>query len=229
LIDNSYRSEVIPQRLILVAVTTSVEKLRRMSQGSILKRHKLEILTFIPEHVVRQIPKYNALLGRATPAEQVEGDPDFKDNTTHNHRAFVQTIECVGGASLRPLTGSEEEVKATLMSLLGMYGVSVALEIETLQDAVLSHIETCPNLPVETFLDFARLAYDGNQQTDMEPHETDSPIGKLIKRKLAVLLPQLLQNGTAQRIKAEGGTLSTELLEVMIEHFSGKGGIKVET
>jgi hypothetical protein len=39
----------------------------------------------------------------------------------------------------------------------------------------------------------------------------------------------LLQNGTAQRIKAEGGTLSTELLEVMIEHFSGKGGIKVET
>lgn len=183
---------------------------------------------FIPEHVVRQIPKYSALLEDTSPAEQIEGDPDFKDDATHNHRAFVQTIEFVGGASLRPLTGSVEDIKGTLTSLLGMYGVGVALEIQALQDAILDHIEGCPNMPVEVFLDFAKIAYDGHEQQDLVQQATDLPIGKLIKRKLALLLPQLLQNGSAQRIKAEGGTLSTELLEVMIERFQGKDGINVE-
>jgi hypothetical protein len=229
LIDNSYRDEIPSQLLVLVAVNTLAVKIERTSQGMVTSKSSRKILMFIPEHIVRQITKYAALLEKAARKKQVEGDPIFTDDIKHNDQAFVQVIECVGGASLQPLTGSADEVKATLEDLLTMCGVAVALQIRVLEDAIIDHIQTCPNTPVEVFLDFAKFAYAGNRSIEMKAHATDSPIGKLINRKFAILLPQFLKNGLAQRIKAEGGTLSTELLEVIIEQPSAKGGIKVET
>jgi hypothetical protein len=229
LIDKSYRDETPSHRLILVAVNTLAVKVERTAQGMVTSKSNPKIFMFIPEHIVRRIPKYTTLLEKAARAKQVEGDPIFTDETKHNHQAFVQTIQCLGGASLQPLTASADDVKAALKSLLAMCGVAVALQIRALEDAIIDHVETCPDMPVDVFLDFAKLAYAGNRSVEMKAHATDSPIGKLIKRKLAILLPQFLKNGLAQRIKAEGGTLSTELLEVMIEQLSVKGGIKVET
>ena len=226
--NNNCRAEPVSQRLILIEVTTTIDKQRRARNGLVREKKEREILMFLPEHIVRQIPKYNALLDEANSTEQVEGDADFDDDAVHDHRAFVQTIDFIGGASLRPIAGSKDEIKKTLNDLLGMYVVSVSLEIETLQDAVLSHIENCPDLPVDIFLGFAKGLYDGCKPGEVAEQVLESPVGQLIKRKLEILLPQLLRDGTAQSIKAEGGILSTQLLEVMIEQFSGRGGVKVE-
>lgn len=226
--NNNCRAEPVSQRLILIEVTTTIDKERRLRHSVVREKKERELLMLLPEHIVRQISKYNELLDEAGCTEQVEGDADFDDDNTHDHRAFVQTIDFVSGASLRPIAGSKEDIKKTLNDLLGMYVVGVSLEIQTLQDAVLSHIESCPDLPVDIFLGFAKGLYDGCEPGNVTQQVLDSPVGQLIKRKLEILLPQLLQDGAAQRIKAEGGALSTQLLEVMIEQFSGKDEIKVE-
>lgn len=73
-------------------------------------------------------------------------------------------------------------------------------------------------LEMGAFFSFARAAYADETYDRQTRCATDSPIGKLIKRKLAAMLPEMLSDGTAERIKDGGGALSTEFLGVMIGH-----------
>lgn len=189
------------------------------------------MILFIPEHIIQKIPKYEFELDEQMENVEDKGQTfEIADHATHHQVPFVRAIEYVSGACLPSISASEsnDKVQRTLTELLGVYAVSVALEIKMLEDSILAHIESCPDLSTESFLAFARIVYADDVDKGLAAHATDSSIGKLIKRKLAVLLPRLLHDGTVRTIRAEGGTLSNELLEVIIDHCSGKEGIKIE-
>lgn len=109
--NDNHRSETPSQRLVLIQVTTSIDIQSRKRTTVVREKKRREILMFLPEYIVRQIPKYDALLDESDAMVHDDGDADFDDDDTHDHRAFVQTIDFVGGAPLRSLVGSQEEVK----------------------------------------------------------------------------------------------------------------------
>lgn len=210
----------------LIPITSNT---RRKRKSDTREKQPREAILFIPEYIVKQIPRYNEELDEEMQDVEDEGQTfEIADSIARPQVALVRAIEYVGGALLSPIDASIPNVQQTLAELLAVYDVSIGLEIKTLEEKILNHIESCPEMPTETFLTFARTVYAGDENGDLAGHATDSSIGKLIKRKLAVLLPQLLQDGTVRSIKAEGGILSNELLEVMIDHYSGKQGIKIE-
>ncbi|KAM0720577.1 hypothetical protein Q7P37_004713 [Cladosporium fusiforme] len=192
-------------------------------------RQPREATVYLPECVVRKIPKYEIELDEVMAAEDDEGQVfEIQDMRIHPQVAFHWAIGCISGSPLPKIDDPSANRFRELKTLLGVYAVSIELESDTLERAVLDHLDACPSIPTEMFLDFARLVYSGDEHEDLAPQAAGSSIGRLIKRKLAIMLPQLLQNGIAQKIKAEGGPLSTELLQVMIDHYSGKHGIKTE-
>jgi hypothetical protein len=101
----------------------------------------------------------------------------------------------------------------------------IVLKTAALERAVLDHLGTYHYPHSNVFIDFARDIYG---DTGPKKRAVDSSIGRVIKIKLAALLPRLLKDGDVKRITAMGGVLSTELLEVTIKHFSGGSDIKPE-
>lgn len=230
-IDNHTRRTKPSIRLVLLIANLIpiISNTRRKRHSNTREKQPREVILFIPEHIIRQIPRYDAELDEEMEDVEDEGQTfEIADPIARHQVALVRAIEYVGGALIPPIDASAGDVQRTLAELLAVYDVSIGLEIKTLEEKILNHIESCPGMSTEAFLTFARTVYAGDENSDLAGHATDSSIGKLIKRKLAVLLPQLLQDGTVRSIKAEGGTLSNELLEVMIDYYSGKQGIKIE-
>lgn len=229
---NKDRRQTTPSLRLVLLVANLIpitNNTRRKRNSNTSEKQPREVILFIPEDIVKQIPRYNEELDEEMQDVEDEGQTfEIADSIARPQVALVRAIEYVGGALLPPIDASVPDVQRTLAELLAVYDVSIGLEIKNLEEKILKHIESCPDMPTERFLTFAKMAYAGDENSDVAEHATDSSIGKLIKRKLAVLLPQLLQDGTVRSIKAEGGILSNELLEVMVDHYSGKQGIKTE-
>lgn len=129
---------------------------------------------------------------------------------------LINTFQFLGGAPLLDVYAQGLQPQP-LAELLRMYKISIALETKPLEAAIVAHLEeyNSPSMTTEDLVMLAKYAYE-------DPGfnlSTSSSIGRLIERKIVVLLPQLIQDGTAKKIQDEGGSFGSQLFSVLIEHF----------
>lgn len=181
----------------------------------------------VPQQILQTIPFYKSELESALSTTNPNEIPTIKNAKipSAGEKAFVKTINLLGGAPLPVIdTPGCEEIE-TLTSLLAVYDTCIQLQTEELERAVLDHMANYEYLKLKTFTDFAREVYG---DTGSKKRAVDSSIGKVIKLKLTALFQRLLQEGEEKRIIALGGVLGTELLEVIVKYYSGVANMKFE-
>lgn len=218
------------QRFFFLKATLSHIITRNTAENNVRHdKRRREMTLFLPEHILQSIPKYKAELDKNAPTARDDGQPaQIADSSVHDEAGFLHAISLAGGNDLPPIKPAAANVPDVLKGLLRAHGVCAALELAALQDRIVAHVEYGPNLPAKKMLAFAKIVYDGDKSCDLAAFEAGSAMAKAVKRKLAFLVPELLQDGTVERIKGEGGVLGTVLLEVVIDHFAGKQAIKKE-
>jgi hypothetical protein len=184
----------------------------------------------VPQYTVQQIPIYKFQLENALRTKPPDEIPkifalEVPPADTAQANTFVKTLSFIGGTPLPAFDAAGVRPTDTLNALLAVYDMCIVLKTAALERAVLDHLGTYHYPHSNVFIDFARDIYG---DTGPKKRAVDSSIGRVIKIKLAALLPRLLKDGDVKRITVMGGVLSTELLEVTIKHFSGGSDIKPE-
>jgi hypothetical protein len=184
---------------------------------------------FVPQHILQQIPAYASRLGSALATKDRNDIPAIVDegllSAVEEPHPLIKAINFLSGAPLPKIGDAGANDSITLSSLLSVYDVCIALEVNALREAILDHMSTCKYATWDIFINFAKEVYGDTGKKKRAP---DSPVGKVIKLELTDFLPQLMQDGTAQRISAMGGVLSAQLLEITIKHLSGGHNVKSE-
>lgn len=126
----------------------------------------------------------------------------------------MQAIEYLIFDALEPLDPCRpKECQRNLVGFVDLYDLSVCLEIDKLEQAIVDHINGCAALDMPSFVGFAAECYNGHKITE------DSLLGQCIKTKLAQNLPILIKSGLIDWIKNKGGILNKQLVEVFAENF----------
>lgn len=181
----------------------------------------------VPQHILQKVPFYKSELETALSATGPDGIPTIKNAKIPDagEEPFIKAIDFIGGTPLPAIDAPGAQDIETLKSLLAVYDVCIELQTEELEQAVLSHISDHQYPKLKSFVEFARQVYG---DVGSKKRTVNSSIGKVIKLKLTVLLPRLLQEGEEKRVTAMGGVLSTELLEVIVKYYSGVANMKFE-
>lgn len=159
----------------------------------------------LPKSILRQISKHRVQLEKEDQAQDKTEPRTITDSVTYDEAALIGTFHFLGGTPL-PEVYTHELCEQPLIRLLRSKYVSILLEILSLENAILAHLEDCQFPPMST-KDLVLLAEVAYGPTFCFTVTTS--LGKLIGRKLVALLPQLMQDGTAKKIHEEGGTLSS--------------------
>jgi hypothetical protein len=184
----------------------------------------------VPQYTVQQIPIYKSQLEGALRTKHPNEIPkifalEVPPADTAQANTFIKTLSFIGGTPLPAFDTAGVRPTDTLNALLAVYDMCIVLNTAALERAVLDHLAAYHYPHSNAFIDFARDIYG---DTGSKKRAVDSSIGRVIKSKLAVLLPRLLKDGDVKRITAMGGVLSTELLEATIKHLSGGSYVKGE-
>lgn len=146
----------------------------------------------VSQHVVQQIPIYKSLLKEALSTKDPNEIPkiyisEVPATDVIQASAFIKTMNFLGGAAVPAVNTIGARAIDTLKSLLAVYDVCVVLKTEALEQAVLDRMAGYHYPNTDTFVEIAREVY-GN--TGPKQRAVDSSIGKLVKSKLAELLPR---------------------------------------
>ena len=184
---------------------------------------------FVPQHILQQIPVYESSFVGALDTKDRNHIPTITDeqllSAVEQPDPLIKAINFLSGAPTPKIGDSGAYDSTTLSSLLGVYDVCIALEIKPLRDNILEHMSSCKYVTWDIFINFAKEVYG---DTGNKKRAADSPVGKVIQLKLTAFLPQMMQDGTAQRISAMGGVLSAQLLDITIKQLSGGPDVKSE-
>lgn len=167
---------------------------------------------YVPESVIRCIPSYNKQLDEKLAAGQDIHDISISDAKYYPRAIVTETIRYLTTGYLCPL-GDPVKTLGHLFQLVNLYEFSVLLSIERLELGVLAHIDGFHDISVDLLWRSARFYYDvnGNEGYD------ETSLGRLIKKKLAELLPQMIERKIVDEIKIKGGLLAQQLMEVLLE------------
>jgi hypothetical protein len=144
---------------------------------------------YVPEEIIDQIPNYKSELDARRPFKNDDDEPIVRDTTPRNQQTVSNAIRFFSSGYLTPLDASSRTCEKILKDFVDLYNFSIALRIVSLETAMLDHIETLnfEALALNVFLAFARSYYNS---VDISNTQT-SGLGRLIKIKLAQLLPRL--------------------------------------
>ena len=213
----------MPLRLVALEV-----KMRGLSAREDLPDATL----FIPEQIMKMIPKYRPGLQRVTEGLHYNMTVAISETRRHSPaevHSLAHVIQLLGGVAVPEIPCTSLKEPSHLSHLVQMYDRSIALEIESAEKAILDYIEYSNELPVSAFLEFAKTVYNDDYKSWCLPkHGVESSIGQMLRRKLTKLLPTMMEDGTVQNIQSDGGTLSNELLRIIIDASERKQSIKAE-
>lgn len=159
------------------------------------------------------------------------------DTKTRKEEAIIQAVEYLTSGLLEPLADlSPKACLKVLYDLIDLYDLSVALNLNELEQAIIDHIDKCTAIDIQTFIQFATECYKDSRGHTIK---ADSLLGKFIKANLSACLHSLVETGAVDGIKNAGGTLSQQLVEVLTENYletlkhqtstqAGNSNIKVE-
>lgn len=169
----------------------------------------------VPQHVVQQIPIYQSQLKTALSAKDPNAIPrifgsEISATDATQTGAFIKTMNFLGGAAISAIDSTVAKAIDTFKSLLSVYDVCIVLKTEALEQAVLDRMSGYSFPNTDTFIDFAREIYG---DTGPNKRTVDSPVGKVVKQKIAV---QLVKSSSKRF-----GVLSTELLEIIMKNLTG--------
>lgn len=164
---------------------------------------------YVPESVIRCIPLYKQQLDEKLATAQDKFDILISDTVDRPRKCVTQTIRYLTTGYLRPLD-IPYTVRSDLLELVYLYRFSKLLSIKRLESGILAHIDGFKNISIPIFLAGARFHYGIGG-------DRESSLGQLIKKRLAELLPQMIELRTVDEIKTEGGILAQQLMEVLLE------------
>jgi len=185
---------------------------------------------YVPEEIIDHIPSYkNQSQQSYSFNDNVNDERIIWDGTARDQQAVASAIRFLTSGYLVPLNASSSAYENSLHSLVRLYNLSVALKIAKLETALVSHIDDAnfEAIGVNIFRRFARTYYNGDG-VDTQ----NSSLGRLVKKKLSLLLPRLQQSMTAEKISSEEGVLGKQLIAVLFEdrvqHQITLGAVKRE-
>lgn len=167
---------------------------------------------YVPEDVIRFIPKYKAQLDEKLASIKGDNQPVIRDETVRDPEVVARAVRFLTSGYLYPLDTSAGDIKDTLDDLVKLYNFSTSLSIKRLEVGILDHIKNFETLTLAIFLVFARGYY-----TAHGVEAQDTSLGHLIKQKLAEFLPRMVDLKTVDEIKREGGILGQQLIEVLLD------------
>ncbi|GAB7330072.1 hypothetical protein MBLNU13_g01751t1 [Cladosporium sp. NU13] len=165
--------------------------------------HFETIAVLLPEYVVRQVPRYALELDveLAKPGYNQNVLFTIKDDHMHDKLIYNYAIQFLASGLLPDLGGNELACDETLATLLLLYDFKVEMSGETLELAVIKHIDDFKDLTLPMFLDFARTHYANDENTHDGEKES---LALLIKKKLAKFMPQINKRKMVQEIQKDG-------------------------
>lgn len=180
---------------------------------------------YVPEKVIDQIPSYKAQLQRKLALIKDDKEPTILDTTGRDQESISKAIRFLTNGYLTPLDAASHTCDKSLASLVDLYKLSIDMSITALEYAVLWHIGDLDfqALPRQKFLWFARTYYRAGADTQ------HTSLGKLIKKKVASLLPYLQQSMTVEELSSEGGILGKQLIAVLLEDRAKAAEVESES
>ncbi|KAK3641131.1 hypothetical protein LTR56_006853 [Elasticomyces elasticus] len=176
----------------------------------------------VKEEVIREILEYSSKLDKAK-ADLVGGERvRITDSKIRKEETVLQAFDYLVDGILEPLDIDDADKCLTALNgLILLYNYSIAMGIETLEAAILSHISSFDfdNFDAITLVYFATEYYHDDKDGSKAASKTS--LGCLIKEYLAKYLAAIIEDGeTYQYIKSHGGhTLNMQLLEVLSENY----------
>lgn len=117
------------------------------------------------------------------------------------------------------LDASSDARQVGLLDLVGLYNFGTMLCIEKLETGIRDHIDSFRELTIPLFLAFALQYYEKGEEELLQ-----TSLGRLIKKKLAGFLPQMIKHETVNEIKVKRGLLGQQLFEVLLEKVLASNG-----
>ncbi|KAK5719306.1 hypothetical protein LTR15_007829 [Elasticomyces elasticus] len=176
----------------------------------------------VKEEVIREISEYSSKLDKAK-AALVDGEGiRIIDSKIRKEETVLQAFDYLVDGILEPLDIDDADKCLTALNgLILLYNYSIAMGIETLEAAILSHISSFDfdNFDPITLVYFATEYYHDDKDGSKAASRTS--LGCLIEEYLAKYLAAIIEDGeTYQYIKSQGGsTLNMQLLEVLSENY----------
>lgn len=190
----------MPQRLVLLTVKTS-------SCTDV----KFAVFEDIIWHIAEYAKKLQSAISRTTECKRL----CISDTKIRKEETILQVIEFLTNGTLAHLDSSRPKARFdTLLDFIHLYELGENLGIASLPLAIVQHIDDHLSLNIDTFIKFAEKCYKTGKIS------ADCYLGQSIKAKLAEHLHVLYGTGVIDEIRAIGGTLSEQLMEVLIEDFA---------
>ncbi|KAK4895252.1 hypothetical protein LTR27_006595 [Elasticomyces elasticus] len=222
--------------------TTSPMSMPTTKQRGILLSVKITGTTYVKfvvkQHAIREIPEYSSKLDKAK-ADLVNGERiRITDSKIRKEETVLRAFDYLVDGILEPLDIEDANKRLTALNgLILLYNYSIAMAIETLEAAILSHISSFDfdNFDPIILVYFATEYYlEGKDGLKASPKNS---LGRLIKEYLVKYLDAIIEGGeTYQYIKTVGGhALNMQLMEVLSENYlaqrqaASSEKVKVET
>jgi hypothetical protein len=170
---------------------------------------------YVPQRVITSIPLYSEkLILQLLSIDDEDDEPVIVDEVKRDQKSLGKALRFLATGHLAPLDASSTTTFNTIDKFTVLYDLSINLDIEDLEQAVLGRIDNMDYdaVPLDVFMEFACSYYD-----DRSEESCLTPLGRLIKRKLSYLLPRLEQTITVDQLSREGGMLGMQLIAVLLE------------
>lgn len=133
---------------------------------------------------------------------------EFEDET------IIQAIEFVEKGTLPPLTAERgpDALFKQLCEKIKLFDISQELDIAELEAAIILQLQETSILEADTFAKFASACYD---RASGHRVQRASSLGLAIKVGLERFIPDMIASGTANILRAAGGPLAEELINIV--------------